>query len=300
MNAPATHAGVVPAIARPGFIRGAEGVELFYRDWGAGRPVVFVASWSLPSDSWAYQMLALAEAGYRCVAFDRRGHGRSADPGRGYDFDTLADDIAAVLEALDLRDAVLVGHSMGCNEILRYLSRHGGDRVAGAVLLGTMTPFVLKTADNPDGIDASCFETFRNEQLMRDFPRWIDENMVPFVHPETPAGIKDWVRRMALGASLHALAACHRALVQADFRRELGAIDVPVLLIAGELDASAPLEPTARATARLLPRATLRVYPGAPHGMFITHMAEVKRDLLEFAGAIAQNRRQAQEAHEEA
>lgn len=138
-----------------------------------------------------------------------------------------------------------------------------------------------------------------NEQLMVDFPQWIGDNMVPFVHPETPAGMKDWVRQMALGASLHALAACHRALVHTDFRQELGAVGVPVLLIASELDASAPLELTARATARLLPDATLRVYPGAPHGMFITHMAEVKRDLLEFAGAIAQNRRQAQGAREE-
>ena len=278
-------------IARPGFIRGAGGVELFYRDWGAGRPVVFVSSWSLPSDSWGYQMLALLEAGYRTIAFDRRGHGRSADPGRGYDFDTLADDIAAVLDALDLHDAVLVGHSMGCNEIVRYLTRHGSARAAGAVLLGTMTPFVLKTPDNPDGIDAGFFDAFR-EQLMRDFPQWIDDNMVPFVHPETPMGMKNWVRQMALGASLQALVACNRSLANTDFRLELARIDVPILLIAGGNDASAPLELTARPTARLIPNATLRVYDGAPHGMFITDMARVKRDLLEFVGTIAQNRQQ--------
>jgi len=278
-------------VARPGFIRGADGVELFYRDWGAGRPVVFVASWSLPSDSWGYQMLALVEAGYRAIAFDRRGHGRSLDPGRGYDFDTLADDIAAVLDALDLREAVLVGHSMGCNEILRYLSRHGGARVAGAALLGTMTPFALKTGNNPDGIEAAFFEDFQ-AQLMRDFPQWIDDNMVPFVYPETAPGMKNWLRQMALGASLQALVECHRALVHTDFRRELPRIDVPVLLIAGDADASAPLELTARPTARLLPNARLRVYEGAPHGMFITHMAEVNRELLEFADGIAQNRRQ--------
>ena len=285
MHASIQHAG----IARPGFVQGADGVELFYRDWGAGRPVVFVASWSLPSDSWSYQMLALLEAGYRTIAFDRRGHGRSTDPGRGYDFDTLADDIAAVLDSLDLRGAVLVGHSMGCNEIVRYLTRHGSARVAGVVLLGTMTPFVLKTQDNPDGIDAGFFETFR-EQLMRDFPQWIADNMVPFVHPDTPAGMKDWVRQMALGASLQALVACNRSLVNTDFRQELARIDVPALLIAGELDASAPLDLTARATARLIPHARLRVLEGAPHGMFITHMAEIKRELLEFADAIAQNR----------
>ena len=278
-------------IARPGFIQGAGGVELFYRDWGAGRPIVLVASWSLPSDSWGYQMQALVEAGYRTIAFDRRGHGRSTDPGHGYDFDTLADDIAAVLDALDLHDAVLVGHSMGCNEIVRYLTRHGSARTAGAVLLGTMTPFVLKTQDNPDGIDAGFFDAFR-EQLMRDFPQWIDDNMVPFVHPETPTGMKNWFRQMALGASLQALVACNRSLVNTDFRQELARIDVPTLLIAGENDASAPLELTARPTARLIPNATLRVYDGAPHGMFITDMARVKRDLLEFVGTIAQNRQQ--------
>lgn len=287
MNASIGQAG----IARPGFIQGAGGVELFYRDWSAGRPVVFVASWSLPSDSWGYQMLALLEAGYRTIAFDRRGHGRSTDPGRGYDFDTLADDIAAVLAALDLHDAVLVGHSMGCNEIVRYLTRHGSARAAGAVLLGTMTPFVLKTPDNPDGIDAGFFDAFR-EQLMRDFLQWIDDNMVPFVHPETPMGMKNWVRQMALGASLQALVACNRSLANTDFRQELARIDVPILLIAGGNDASAPLELTARPTARLIPNATLRVYDGAPHGMFITDMARVKRDLLEFVGTIAQNRQQ--------
>jgi len=271
-------------------MRGAGGVGLFCRDWGSGRPVVFVASWSLPSDSWSYQMLALNEAGYRTVAFDRRGHGRSDDPGGGYDFDTLADDLAAVLDQRDLHNAILVGHSMGCNEIVRYLSRHGSARVAGAVLLATMTPFVLKTADNPDGIDAAWFEHFRREQLMRDFPGWIDENMEPFVHAQTPAGIKDWVRQMALGASLQALVECNRALVQTDFRAELGDVDVPVLVIAGDRDASAPLDLTARATVRLLPDARLKVYEGAPHGMFITHQAEVNRDLLEFADAMAQNR----------
>jgi len=271
-------------------MRGAGGVGLFCRDWGSGRPVVFVASWSLPSDSWSYQMLALNEGGYRTVAFDRRGHGRSGDPGGAYDFDTLADDLAAVLDQLDLHGAILVGHSMGCNEIVRYLSRHGSARVAGAVLLATMTPFVLKTADNPDGIDAAWFEHFRREQLMRDFPGWIDENMEPFVHAQTPAGIKDWVKQMALGASLQALVECNRALVQTDFRAELGDVDVPVLVIAGDRDASAPLDLTARATVRLLPDARLKVYEGAPHGMFITHQAEVNRDLLEFADAIAQNR----------
>lgn len=281
-----------PMDARPGFIRTHDGVDLFYRDWGdsQGEPVVFVASWSLPSDSWSYQMLALQEAGYRVIAFDRRGHGRSSDPGRGYDFDTLADDIAAVLDALDLRGVTLVGHSMGCNEIVRYLSRHGTHRVARAALLGTMTSFVLRTPDNPDGIDAEWFDRVRREQLMVDFPRWIAENMDPFVLPSTSPGMREWIGNMALGASLQALCACQHALSRTDFRSELPRLDLPVLLIAGTLDASAPLGLTAEASARLLPNATLRVYDGAPHGMFITHAARVNRDLLEFAGAPDHNR----------
>ena len=276
----------------PGFIRTLDGVDLFYRDWGAGRPVVFVASWSLPSASWSYPMLALLDAGYRVIAFDRRGHGRSTDPGRGYDFDTLAADLAAVLDALDLHDVTLVGHSLGCNEIVRYLSRYGSTRVLGAALLGTMTPFVLQTPDNPGGIPAAWFEAVRREQLMADFPQWIDANMAPFVMPETPSGTRDWVRGMALGSSLQALVECNRVLASTDFRPELPGIRVPVLLIAGTNDVSAPLALTAGPTARLLPDARLRRYEGAPHGMFITHQAQVNADLLEFVEVLVHNRRQ--------
>src|SRR6476661_7767251 len=138
-------------IHSPNHIATEDGVHLFYRDWGQGRPVLFVGGWSMPSDSWGYQMLALSRQGLRCVAFDRRGHGRSSDPGRGYDFDTLADDLAAVIEKLDLRDVTLVGHSMGCAEIARYLVRHGVSRVARVAFVSASLPFVMKTDDNPDG-----------------------------------------------------------------------------------------------------------------------------------------------------
>jgi pimeloyl-ACP methyl ester carboxylesterase len=143
-------------------VRTADGVDLFFRDWGHGQPVLFVGGWSMPSESWQYQMLPLLDQGFRVIGFDRRGHGRSADPGRGYDFDTLADDIAAVIEALDLRGVTLVAHSMGCNEVIRYLTLHGSRRVARIALLGPMTLFVLKTGDNPDGIDGGLFELFRS------------------------------------------------------------------------------------------------------------------------------------------
>lgn len=289
MNMPTRH-GVLAAT--PNIVRTASGADLFYRDWGSGRPVVFLASWSMPSESWSYQMLALVDAGYRAIAFDRRGHGRSSDPGRGYDFDTLADDVAAVLEALDLRDAILVGHSMGCNEIVRYLCRHGSARVGGAVMLATMTPFLRKTEDNPEGIDGGVFDAIRREQLMADFPRWIDDNMGPFVLPETAQSMRDWVRFMAHGASLQALCECQRALAETDFRAELPRIEVPVLVIAGALDASAPPGLTAHPTVRLLPSATLKLYEDAPHGMFITHRARVERDLLEFIQGVGHNRDQ--------
>ncbi len=263
-------------------IRSPDGVGLFHRDWGDGPPVVFVASWSLPSDSWAYQMLALSEAGFRCVAYDRRGHGRSDDPGRGFDFDTLAGDLAAVMEALDLRGATLVGFSMGTGEIVRYLTRHGVGRVTRVVLIGTTTPMLVRTVDNPGGVDVAVFEAFRRDALMHDFPGWIDDSMVPFVTPDTPSGLRNWVRDMALRTSAKALLECNRTLTTADFRAELRSIAVPTLVVHGEHDATCPLELTGRPTTALLPNAQLAVYEGAPHGLFLTHMARLNADLLTF------------------
>ncbi len=272
---------IIPQRAAP-LIRTSDGVRLFHRDWGDGPPVVFVASWSLPSDSWAYQMLALSEAGVRCIAYDRRGHGRSDDPGHGFDFDTLADDLAAVMEALDLRGTALVGFSMGTGEIVRYLTRHGMSRVARIVLIGTTTPMLVRTEDNPGGVDAAVFEAFRQGMLMRDFPGWIDDNMVPFVTPDTPSGLRNWVRDMALRTSAKALLECNRALTTADFRAELRSVTVPTLVVHGEHDATCPLDLTGRTTAGLVPGARLTVYAGAPHGLFLTHMARLNADLLAF------------------
>ena len=267
----------------PGFVRTADGVDLFYRDWGQGEPVVFVAGWSLPSDSWHYQMLALSEGGFRCVAFDRRGHGRSSDPGRGYDFDILADDLAAVLEVLDLGGVTLVGHSMASGEIVRYLTRHGDERVSRVALIGTITPLLFKTADSPDGVDPSYFEAFRRDELMRDFPKWIEDNLPPFVTPETTSGMRDWLRDMALQTSGKALLDCNHAITTADFRDELAKVAVPTLVIHGDRDATSPIDLTARRTAELVPGAKLKVYEGAPHGLFLTHMDRLNADLSDFA-----------------
>lgn len=260
-----------------------DGVRLFHRDWGEGRPVLFVASWSLPSDSWAYAMLALREAGLRCVAYDRRGHGRSDDPGRGFDLDTLADDLAAVADALDLREAVLVGFSMGGAEIVRYLTRHGAGRVARIVLIGSTTPMLARSACNPDGIDPAALEAFRRETLMRDFPGWVDEAMIPFVTEAVSPGLRGWVRTMALRTSALALVECNRALTAADQRAELRAITVPALVIHGTEDATCPLALTGRRTASLLPHARLTLYDGAPHGLFLTHRDRLNADLIAFA-----------------
>jgi non-heme chloroperoxidase len=263
-------------------LKTSDGVELFYRDWGTGEPIVFVASWSMTSDSWGYQMQPLVQGGYRCIAYDRRGHGRSDDPGRGYDYDTLADDLAALLDRLDVKGAALVGHSMSNGEIVRYLTRHGTGRVARIVMIGTVTPKLHQSDDHPEGIPSAVFEQFRNQQLLRDFPKWIEDNARPFVTPETTPQMIDWIRSMCLQTSMQALHDCNVAVTSTDFRDELGRIDLPTLLLHGDRDVSCPLPLTARATAELMPNARLKVYEGAPHGLFLTHIQEVNADLLRF------------------
>ena len=161
-----------PSPRTPSFIEARDGTSLFYRDWGTGKPLVFLSGWTLSTEMWTHQMVPLSERGLRCIAYDRRGHGRSSDPGRGYDYDTLADDLAAVLEALELRDVTLVGHSMASGELVRYLTRHGAERVSGLVFLApAATPFLLKTADHPQGVDGAVFEHVRTQVLLKDFPR---------------------------------------------------------------------------------------------------------------------------------
>jgi non-heme chloroperoxidase len=271
------------------FIERTDGTALFYRDWGAGQPIVFVASAGLPSGMWSYQMLPLVQAGYRCIAFDRRGHGRSSDPGRGYDFDTLADDLAAVLQTLDLRDVVLVGHSMGCAEITRYLTRHGTGRVARVALIAPTTPFLLKTPDNPQGVDEAVFEQLRAGWLL-DYPQWLAANARPFVVPETSDALIQWVIGMMLQTSLQAVLECNVAVTGTDFRDELKRIDLPVLIVHGTADQSAPIDLTGRPTAKLLPYGELQVYPGAPHGVFLTHIERLNADLLRFVNPASTSR----------
>lgn len=260
-----------------------DGTQLFYRDWGTGAPVVFISGWALTSDTWAYQMAPLSEKGLRCIAYDRRGHGRSSDPGRGFDYDTLADDLAAVLEALDLKNVTLVAHSMAGGEAVRYLSRHGSKRIARIALIGATLPFLTKTADNPDGIEPAVFENARRNVILRDFPKALRDNMRPFVVAETSDALVDWVAGHMLRCSMKALVECNRALTATDFRSELARLTVPTLIVHGDRDVSAPLAITGRKTAALVPHATVKIYQGAPHGLFLTHMEQFNNDLAEFA-----------------
>ena len=278
-NHPQTSAQVTSADP----IRTRDGAALYHRAWGAGAPIVFVHSWSMNSDMWRGQMLDLAARGARCIAYDRRGHGSSSDPGRGYDYDTLADDLAAVIEAYDLTGVTLVGHSMGCAEIVRYLTRHGASRVKGIVLLAPTTPFLLKTEDNPYGVDLAMFEAVR-ATWRADFPKWMEDNAPPFFRPETSAATVRWLLAMTDRVSLQAAIECNHAVVETDFRAELPRIDVPTLIIQGDADASGPVEITGAPTAALVPGAELKVYEGAPHGLFVTDAARVNDDLAAFMG----------------
>jgi len=262
-------------------ITAADGTRLFVRDWGSGKPVLFLAGWTLPSDFWGYQMAAVAEAGMRAVAYDRRGHGRSSDPGRNYDHDTLADDLARVIAALGLEDVTLVAHSMGGTEVARYFARHRGRGVAKVVLVGTITPFLMKAADNPHGIDPAMLAALR-APLATDFPGWIDANAKPFFVPETSAAMVEWGKGLMLQTSLLAAMAMARANAETDFRADMRRIGVPTLLVHGDKDASAPLPLTAEASAALIPHARLEIFEGAPHGLPLTHVARLNKTLLEF------------------
>ena len=270
------------------FIEAADGTNLFFRDWGTGRPLVFVAPWALNSAWWEYQMADLAGRGVRCVGYDRRGHGRSAEPSHGYEFDTLSDDLATVVEQLDLHDVTLVGQSMGCGEVVRYLSRHGSDRVSRVVLVATITPFLLKTDDNPDGIDRASHENVRRI-LSKERPHPVAAAAPAFFG--SPGNVVSqeimdwWVRMIVDGCSLKTMLDLHRVYTETDFRPELRRISVPTLLIHGDKDTSTPMERTARKTAQLIPGSQLKVSEGAAHGLPITHAEQFKADLLAFAKA---------------
>jgi non-heme chloroperoxidase len=277
-------APAAPAPRRPAehYVQARDGTWLYWRSWGEGPPVLFAAAWALPSDAWQYQMARLSEAGLRCIAFDRRGHGRSDDPGDGYDMDTLASDVAAVIEQLDLREVMLVGHSLGAAECVRYLTNHGATRVRRLALIAPTTPCLAKSADNPDGIDPQLFQRMR-AAFASDFPGILGANMRPFVNAATSDRMIDWIMAMMTSTSLKAVLECNRAFSSADFRAELPKIRTRTLILQGDADMSAPIALTGNKTAALLPNCRFEIYPGAPHGLIFTHMDRISDDLLSFA-----------------
>jgi len=263
------------------FVEARDGTRLYWKKWGSGRPMLFLHSWSLTSQMWDFQTVAFARQGFACYAFDCRGHGKSDQSPEGYDYDTFADDIAAVVEALDLEHLTVVCHSMACGQIARYLTRHGSARVERVVMLGTMTPFLLRSADNPNGIPATVFEGLR-AGWRRDFPRWVVDNAPPFFSPETSPAMIQWGTNMMFQCSLPVAIACNEALTSTDFRGDLAKITVPTLVIHGDRDASAPLALTGKPTADLIRGCRFKMYEGAPHGLCFTHVDQVNADILQF------------------
>ena len=270
-------------------IRTQDGTEIFYKDWGHGRPVVFSHGWPLTADAWDAQMLFLAERGFRVIAHDRRGHGRSDQPWNGNDINTYADDLGELLDALDLMGATLVGHSTGGGEVARYIGRHGTRRVAGAVLIGAVPPLMLQTAGNPDGLPITGFDELRagvvadRSQLFRDLS-------LPFYGYNQPGvkasqGVRDSFWLQGMQCSIKGAYDCIQAFSETDFTEDLGKIDIPVLILHGDADQIVPIGTSAIKSAKLIRNATLKVYAGAPHGMCTTHAPRVNADLLEFLQA---------------
>jgi pimeloyl-ACP methyl ester carboxylesterase len=275
--------GPSPGAGSGSFIAARDGTPLYYLDWGAGHPVVFLHAWGLNAEIWEYQMIDLVDHGLRCVAYDRRGHGRSMDPGHGYDFDTLADDLAAVLDRLELHDVTLVGHSMGGGEVARYLSRHGTRRIARVLLTSAITPIVGRRPDYPEGTDPRTVDAFI-AALKHDRPATLAAGIGLFTGTGatvSPA-MSQWVVSQFLRASPKGSIACQRAIADADFRPDMRAFTVPTLIIHGDADQVVSLDRNARATARAIRGSELKIYEGGSHGLIVADRERFNRDLLAF------------------
>ncbi len=263
-----------------------EEVELYYEDLGKGKPVVFIHGWPLSQEMWEYQVTELVTQGIRCITYDRRGFGRSGRPLDGYDYNTLADDLKTVLDQLDLQDVTLVGFSMGGGEVARYFARHGGARVARAVLISSVTPFMLKTDDNPEGVDASVFDGMM-EQMKKDRMDFLTDfgkqfygaSLLsspvsdPYLHHD---------RALAAKASPIATQKCAVSFSHTDFRADMGKITVPTLIIHGDADKTVPIDASGKRTAQMVPNNQYLVYNGEPHGLFYTQKDRLNSDLIAF------------------
>lgn len=269
------------------FIKTPDGVDIFYKDWGHGQPIVFHHGWPLSADDWDAQMLFFARHGFRVIAHDRRGHGRSSQPGKGNDMDTYAADVAALAAHLDLRDAVHVGHSTGGGEVARYVAKHGKGRVAKAALLGAVPPIMLKTDANPGGLPMEVFDGFRQALAANRAQFYVDVPAGPFFGFNRPGAkvsqgtIDNWWRQGMMGSALDHYE-CIKVFSETDFTEDLKAIEVPTLVMHGEDDQIVPIDDSARLAIKLLKNGVLKTYPGFPHGMATTHADVINADLLAF------------------
>jgi non-heme chloroperoxidase len=264
----------------------ADGTQIYFKDWGEGQPVVFSHGWPLSADAWEDQMVFLGLHGYRCIAHDRRGHGRSTQPWGGNEMDTYADDLAALAEALDLQGAIHVGHSTGGGEVARYIGRHGTARVAKAVLIGAVPPLMLKTDANPGGLPMETFDGIRSA-VLADRSQFFKDLTAPFYGANRPGakvsqGVRDSFWMQGMQAGFKGVIDCIKAFSETDFTEDLKKIDVPTLIMHGDDDQIVPIAASAVPSAKLVKGSTLKVYPGLSHGMCTVNKDQINADLLAF------------------